>query len=171
MKKIEAIIKPSKLDDVKNALHAMGVHGMTLSDVKGQRAALLRALRCTVARLTRGSRSPRFGPTSSRSGQARDEHHRDHRARRQDGRADDGKIFVKTVVESIRIGTGEFAETAIIFGRGTSPANGGSVSPSTAVDSSPDRKEATALITCISGDVLSRAAREQERCMPAAEAL
>ena len=35
MKKIEAIIKPFKLDEVKNALNDIGVTGMTISDVKG----------------------------------------------------------------------------------------------------------------------------------------
>jgi nitrogen regulatory protein PII len=35
MKKIEAIIKPFKLDDVKGALHEVGVTGMTVSEVKG----------------------------------------------------------------------------------------------------------------------------------------
>ena len=35
MKKIEAIIKPFKLDDVKNALHDVGVTGMTVTEVKG----------------------------------------------------------------------------------------------------------------------------------------
>ena len=35
MKKIEAIIKPFKLDEVKDALHRIGVSGMTVSDVKG----------------------------------------------------------------------------------------------------------------------------------------
>ncbi len=35
MKKIEAVIKPHKLDDVKEALHALGVNGMTVSEVKG----------------------------------------------------------------------------------------------------------------------------------------
>ncbi|MDA8162544.1 MAG: P-II family nitrogen regulator [Desulfobacteraceae bacterium] len=35
MKKIEAIIKPFKLDDVKDALNSMGIKGMTISDVKG----------------------------------------------------------------------------------------------------------------------------------------
>ena len=35
MKKIEAIIKPFKLDDVKEALNAIGIKGMTVSDVKG----------------------------------------------------------------------------------------------------------------------------------------
>ncbi|HWZ68944.1 MAG TPA: P-II family nitrogen regulator [Stellaceae bacterium] len=35
MKKIEAIIKPFKLDEVKNALHDVGVTGMTVTEVKG----------------------------------------------------------------------------------------------------------------------------------------
>lgn len=35
MKKIEAIIKPFKLDDVKNALNDIGIKGMTISEVKG----------------------------------------------------------------------------------------------------------------------------------------
>ena len=35
MKKIEAIIKPFKLDDVKDALHDVGVSGITVSEVKG----------------------------------------------------------------------------------------------------------------------------------------
>lgn len=35
MKKIEAIIKPFKLDDVKDALNEMGIKGMTISEVKG----------------------------------------------------------------------------------------------------------------------------------------
>ncbi len=35
MKKIEAIIKPFKLDEVKDALNEIGIKGMTLSEVKG----------------------------------------------------------------------------------------------------------------------------------------
>jgi len=35
MKKIEAIIKPFKLDDVKNALNGIGINGMTVTEVKG----------------------------------------------------------------------------------------------------------------------------------------
>ena len=35
MKKIEAIIKPFKLDEVKNALHEVGITGMTITEVKG----------------------------------------------------------------------------------------------------------------------------------------
>jgi nitrogen regulatory protein P-II 1 len=35
MKKVEAIIKPFKLDDVKNALHEIGVSGLTVSEVRG----------------------------------------------------------------------------------------------------------------------------------------
>ena len=36
MKKIEAIIRPSKLDEVKTALDELGIRGMTVSDVKGR---------------------------------------------------------------------------------------------------------------------------------------
>ena len=35
MQKIEAIIKPFKIDDVKEALHSIGVQGMTATEVKG----------------------------------------------------------------------------------------------------------------------------------------
>ena len=35
MKKIEAVIKPFKLDDVKEALNALGIAGMTVNEVKG----------------------------------------------------------------------------------------------------------------------------------------
>jgi nitrogen regulatory protein PII len=35
MKRIDAVIKPSKLDEVKDALHALGVTGLTVSEVKG----------------------------------------------------------------------------------------------------------------------------------------
>jgi nitrogen regulatory protein P-II 1 len=35
MKKIEAVVKPHKLDDIKDRLHAIGVKGMTVSEVKG----------------------------------------------------------------------------------------------------------------------------------------
>ena len=35
MKKIEAIIQPSKLDDVKNALRELGIQGMNVTNVKG----------------------------------------------------------------------------------------------------------------------------------------
>ena len=35
MKKVEAIIKPFKLDEVKSGLHAIGIMGMTVTEVKG----------------------------------------------------------------------------------------------------------------------------------------
>ncbi|MCP4117114.1 MAG: P-II family nitrogen regulator [Desulfobacteraceae bacterium] len=35
MKKVEAVIKPFKLDDVKEALNEIGIHGMTITEVKG----------------------------------------------------------------------------------------------------------------------------------------
>ena len=40
MKKIEAIIKPFKLDDVKEALHELGLQGMTVTDVPARPAAV-----------------------------------------------------------------------------------------------------------------------------------
>ena len=39
MKKIEAIVKPFKLDDVKEALNEIGIQGMTISEVKGYGAS------------------------------------------------------------------------------------------------------------------------------------
>jgi nitrogen regulatory protein P-II 1 len=45
MKKIEAIIQPFKLDDVKEALTGLGIEGMTISEVRGQCAVLRRAQR------------------------------------------------------------------------------------------------------------------------------
>ena len=50
MKKIEAIIKPFKLDEVKNALHEIGITGMTVSEVRGfGRLAIHRQRRHVIA--------------------------------------------------------------------------------------------------------------------------
>jgi nitrogen regulatory protein P-II 1 len=46
MKKIEAIIKPFKLDDVKDALTGAGIVGMTVSEVRGIEAASTRWTSC-----------------------------------------------------------------------------------------------------------------------------
>jgi nitrogen regulatory protein PII len=49
VKRVEAIIKPSKLDEVKEALHALGATGLTVSKVKG--LAVERVIqRCITAR-------------------------------------------------------------------------------------------------------------------------
>lgn len=112
MKKIEAIIKPFKLDEVKDALHEVGLQGITVTEAKG------------------------FGRQKGHS-----EHHRGPEyvvdflpkvkievvcedslveraveaimAGAKTGRIGDGKIFILNVEEVIRIRTGETAELAV----------------------------------------------------------
>ena len=112
MKKVEAIIKPFKLDEVKEALSEIGVQGMTVTEVKGfgrtgGKKEVYRGsayvvdfvpkvkleiivpddnVRQVVTSITEAARTGRIG---------------------------DGKIFVTTVDEVIRIRTGETGEDAI----------------------------------------------------------
>jgi nitrogen regulatory protein P-II 1 len=112
MKKVEAIIKPFKLDEVKESLSEIGVHGMTVTEVKGfgrtggkkevyRGSAYVvdfvpkvkleiivpeEAVRQVVTAITEAARTGRIG---------------------------DGKIFVTPVDEVIRIRTGETGEDAI----------------------------------------------------------
>ena len=58
MKKVEAIIKPFKLDEVKEALCEIGVQGMTVTEVKGFGRPRARR-RSTAARRTSSTSSPR----------------------------------------------------------------------------------------------------------------
>jgi nitrogen regulatory protein P-II 1 len=112
MKKIEAIIKPFKLDDVKEALNKIGVNGMTINEVKGfgrQRGH---------KEIYRGAEYQiDFVPKikidvvvdSSLSGQVVDAISKSANT----GKIGDGKIFVIPVGEAIRIRTGETGESAI----------------------------------------------------------
>ena len=112
MKKVEAIIKPFKLDDVKNDLGQLGIQGMTVTEVKGfgrtgGKKEVYRGsayvvdfvpkvkleiivnddnLRQVINTITEAARSGRIG---------------------------DGKIFVTTIDDVIRIRTGETGEDAI----------------------------------------------------------
>jgi nitrogen regulatory protein P-II 1 len=112
MKKVEAIIKPFKLDEVKESLSEIGVHGMTVTEVKGfgrtggkkevyRGSAYVvdfvpkvkleiivpeESARQVVTAITEAARTGRIG---------------------------DGKIFVTSVDEVIRIRTGETGEDAI----------------------------------------------------------
>ncbi|HKE17855.1 MAG TPA: P-II family nitrogen regulator [Kofleriaceae bacterium] len=112
MKKVEAIIKPFKLDEVKESLSEIGVHGMTVSEVKGfgrtggkkevyRGSAYVvdfvpkvkleiivpeESVRQVVNVITEAARTGRIG---------------------------DGKIFVTPVDEILRIRTGETGEDAI----------------------------------------------------------
>ena len=112
MKKIEAIIKPFKLDDVKEALHEVGVQGMTVFEAKGfgrQRGhtELYRGAEYVVDFLPKlkieavvadGSVQPAIEAITKAA---------------QTGKIGDGKIFVSDVSEALRIRTGETGEAAL----------------------------------------------------------
>ena len=112
MKKIEAIIQPFKLDEVKEALKAIGVDGMTITEVrghgrqKGHREAyrgqeykvdLLPKVKVEV--VVPLSRSEEVIQALTRAAQT--------------GKIGDGKIFVSDISEAIRIRNGERGETAL----------------------------------------------------------
>ena len=112
MKKIEAIIKPFKLDDVKDALNKIGVTGMTINEVKGfgrQRGhkEIYRGAEYQVDFVPKvqidvvvdSSLADQVVEAISRSANT--------------GKIGDGKIFVLSVDEAIRIRTGEAGEGAI----------------------------------------------------------
>ena len=112
MKKIEAIIKPFKLGDVKEALHEVGVQGMTVVEAKGfgrQRGhtELYRGAEYVVDFLPKlkleavvadaGVQSAIEAITKAA----------------QTGKIGDGKIFVSDVSEAVRIRTGETGDGAL----------------------------------------------------------
>ncbi|MGL5037171.1 MAG: nitrogen regulatory protein P-II [Aeromonas sp.] len=112
MKKIEAIIKPFKLDDVREALAEIGINGMTVSEVKGfgrqkGHTELYRGAEYMVD----------FLPKVKVELVVQDEDLEacleaiQHTART--GKIGDGKIFVYEVERVIRIRTGEENEEAI----------------------------------------------------------
>jgi nitrogen regulatory protein P-II 1 len=109
MKKLEAIIKPFKLEDVKTALAELGLEGMTVSEVKGF------PLSVETDRLNFASL--RFSPRLKIELIVKNELlvpaiAAIKQSARTD-RRDDGKIFVKDLVEVIRIRTEERGERAI----------------------------------------------------------
>ena len=112
MKKIEAIIKPFKLDEVKEALQELGLQGMTVVEAKGfgrqkGQTELYRGAEYVVDFLPKIkievvvaddqlSRAVEAIQTAART-----------------GRIGDGKIFVSEIIEVIRIRTGETGPEAI----------------------------------------------------------
>jgi len=112
MKKIEAIIKPFKLDEVKEALHEVGLHGITVIEAKGfgrqkGHTELYRGAEYVVDFLPKVKievvceenlveRAVETIMTAART-----------------GRIGDGKIFVSSIEEVIRIRTGERGQDAI----------------------------------------------------------
>jgi len=112
MKKIEAIIKPFKLDDVKEALNEIGIQGMTISEVKGYgrqkgHKEIYRGAEYVVDFIPKIKieivlDNERVDPVLERIQQAANT-----------GKIGDGKIFVLAVEEAVRVRTGERGNDAI----------------------------------------------------------
>ena len=112
MKKVEAIVKPFKLDEVKEALGRHGIQGMTVSEVKGfgrqkGHTELYRGAEYVVDFLPKikleivaaDDLVPKIVSTIQTAANT--------------GRIGDGKIFVLPVIEAVRIRTGDRGEDAI----------------------------------------------------------
>lgn len=112
MKKIEAIIKPFKLDDVKDALNKIGIKGMTVIEVRGfgrqkGHKEVYRGAEYTVEFLPKikievvvpEKEAQRVIETILSTART--------------GEIGDGKIFVTSIEDIIRIRTGEKGETAL----------------------------------------------------------
>jgi len=112
MKKIEAIIKPFKMDDVREALSEIGITGMTVSEVKGfgrqkGHTELYRGAEYMVDFL------PKVKLEIVIPSQDVERCIEAILSTAQTGKIGDGKIFVTDVVRVIRIRTGEENEEAI----------------------------------------------------------
>jgi nitrogen regulatory protein PII len=112
MKKIEAIIKPFKLDDVKEGLTELGVHGMTVSDVKGfgrQRGhtEIYRGAEYTVDFV------PKLKLEIVVDSELAPQVVKVIEDKAKTGQIGDGKIFVSPLDEVVRIRTGERGKEAI----------------------------------------------------------
>lgn len=112
MKKIEAIIKPFKLEDVKEALAGIGVEGMTVSEVKGfgrqkGHTEIYRGSEYTVDFLPKIKIE--IVLTDSMISQAADAIIKAAKT----GKIGDGKVFISPIENAIRIRTEEKGEDAI----------------------------------------------------------
>lgn len=112
MKKIEAVIKPFKLDEVKDALHEIGVSGMTVTEVKGfgrqkGHTELYRGAEYVVDFL------PKVMISIVIEEERVEAVIEAITAAARSGRIGDGKIFVSPVEQAIRIRTGETGRAAI----------------------------------------------------------
>jgi nitrogen regulatory protein P-II 1 len=112
MKKIEAIIKPFKLDEVKEALNAIGVTGLTVTEVKGYgrqkgHKEIYRGAEYQVDFLPKIKIEIVVG--SDIVGKVIEA----IIAKARTGKIGDGKIFVSSLEEVIRIRTGESGQAAI----------------------------------------------------------
>lgn len=112
MKKIEAIIKPFRLDAVKDALNEIGVQGMTVTEVKGfgrqkGHVELYRGAEYDIAFI------PKVKIEAVVSDAIVEKAIRTIEEQAKTGKIGDGKIFVSSLEDVIRIRTGEKGEEAI----------------------------------------------------------
>ena len=112
MKKIEAIIKPFKLQDVKDALNELGIQGMTVTEVKGfgrqkGHTEIYRGSEYTVDFLPKVKIE-----TVIADGQVTQAIEAIIKAAKT-GKIGDGKVFVTSIEEAIRIRTDERGEAAV----------------------------------------------------------
>ena len=112
MKKIEAIVKPFKLDEVKEALQGVGIQGMTVTEVKGfgrqkGHTELYRGAEYVVDFL------PKIKIELAVSDELADKAVQAIVEAANTGRIGDGKIFVTEIEEAIRIRTGERGPDAV----------------------------------------------------------
>jgi nitrogen regulatory protein P-II 1 len=112
MKKIEAIIKPFKLDEVKDALNAIGIQGMTVTEVKGfgrqkGHVELYRGAEYDISFI------PKVKIEVVVAEKVVEQVVTTIMDKAKTGKIGDGKIFVTKIEDIIRIRTGERGETAI----------------------------------------------------------
>jgi len=112
MKKIEAIIKPFKLDEVKDALNALGIQGMTVTEVKGfgrqkGHVELYRGAEYDISFIPKVKIEVVVSDVMVEKAIATIVE------KARTGKIGDGKIFVSSLEQIIRIRTGETGETAI----------------------------------------------------------
>ena len=112
MKKIEAIVQPFKLEEVREALKAIGVDGMTISDVRGHRRQkghkeTYRGQEYNVDLL------PKLKFELVVADERADEVIRTLVAAARTGKIGDGKIFVYDVAQAIRIRNDDRGESAL----------------------------------------------------------
>jgi nitrogen regulatory protein P-II 1 len=112
MKKVEAIIKPFKLDEVKDALSEVGIQGMTVTEVKGfgrtgGKKEVYRGSAYVVDFVPKVK--VEIVVSDEQTQQVLDAIEKSAKT----GRIGDGKIFVSSIDKAVRIRTGETGEDAI----------------------------------------------------------
>jgi nitrogen regulatory protein P-II 1 len=112
MKKIEAIIKPFKLDDVKEALNEIGIQGMTISEVKGYgrqkgHKEIYRGAEYVVDFI------PKIKIEIVVEADRTEQVVQKIREAANTNKIGDGKIFVIPVEEAVRVRTGETGSDAV----------------------------------------------------------